>query len=1255
MNFFLKVTTLLGIKTDQTTSNGNVVIMGRKTWESIPLKFRPLPGRLNIVLSRSEAFKGQNKELLVYPSLEEAVQYAKTVVASGTGQIFVIGGASVYEETLARNDCGYVFLTSVTVPEEMKAAVEFDAFMADVANATREDGSKLFRRLSEQEIVGQVLPPTVVASCLSGPKGFVVEENGYTYEYQVQSGQPEPESEDEFAQEPWTARVVCAGGARANEQRRAYSPIAGLDLSAGAGVGKVENAMPDLSSVRKNSDAFNLRLSFSNESETQSEQGLGDDSDMSLDVDANACGDATRPAVVAVSPDASFDAPIKDPHHHDHDAEENDRVLAFFDNDNIGNNFETEPENKYIRQSTTTKNDLRRRDSVAPFFASQSPNRRPSNILPSTCDDVDEVEMEDDSQVLAESASPCVSHTINHSQDYRRRDSVAPFFSSATNDDGDDEEQCEDLPKVATPAPVLQIPVSAETPPFNTLATQNYRRRDSVAPFFTSANDSPANSLCAYDSPAIVDASKDYRRRDSVAPFFTSNGPSANTLISTQDYRRRDSVAPFFATTESPVATSKDYRRRDSVAPFFSSSAVNEGDEGDNDDERIQTPTIVTRESTLAAVGSVETPPILDFNSRAKPDYRSRDSVVAFFHNPNQDLADESMDLGEDSSFLDGQQLQRNGSSLVHDSDMDESFAEDMEIGDLTFHKKPATFTTKKSVQNSPIPENTRVLRSSSPKNTATSSRRQSSTGTPVPKSKTPQRSSSPRSGGRKTPLNSMSKSFAPAISSPLARSAAASSANSAATPTSSSAAVTASTTSVRSSSRRTSASPAVSAAIAPSSTTAPTIAPSSARKLTTPRAASKASPKSGIKTTSVQTPLLLNFVKNIKSETKGARQSLAASMANHDEDDEDEEDTDMMLVDDTFNKPSDVFSRALGGKSRASFGGYTRKSNVLKMEETVVLNTSSDDLLKEEMPVAAEASMMMDDKKEDPLLEGQVVEEEQECGGEDDDDKITLTDFLQATGLHFIDGLSTTLRRETSAFKMEVDGNSGGSQLDFSRAACLYMPELKYLEATCKSLAEYVEEGRVTMRNLETEIEKKVPQLFINYVDSEGAEQDELLAKLKALKSMARLKTKENWYKWRKELLIPFNAVVAQNIESLKKDLTRIQEGQGNLSTIFDAAETEVAALQERRDGLAKKFEEFTNCDADELVEAENENKTLSTALIELPTIIQEKTRAHETNVLATIGLGAKTKEAVENINALKEEYDQLCDMMPDDVVGIQ
>ena len=67
-------------------------IMGRKTWESLPK--RPLPGRLNIVISRSLAAEAA-PGAVVLPSLQEAVQHC-----AGHEKIFICGGASIYREAL---------------------------------------------------------------------------------------------------------------------------------------------------------------------------------------------------------------------------------------------------------------------------------------------------------------------------------------------------------------------------------------------------------------------------------------------------------------------------------------------------------------------------------------------------------------------------------------------------------------------------------------------------------------------------------------------------------------------------------------------------------------------------------------------------------------------------------------------------------------------------------------------------------------------------------------------------------------------------------------------------------------------------------------------------------------------------------------------------------------------------------------------------------------------------------------------------
>jgi dihydrofolate reductase len=92
----------------ETTVNG-VVIMGRKTWESLWPKNRPLRGRLNIVVTSStEPFEGA----LVARSLDQAVNMAQAV----NDNIWLIGGHGIYKEGLPLADV--IFVTRIPVSVE---------------------------------------------------------------------------------------------------------------------------------------------------------------------------------------------------------------------------------------------------------------------------------------------------------------------------------------------------------------------------------------------------------------------------------------------------------------------------------------------------------------------------------------------------------------------------------------------------------------------------------------------------------------------------------------------------------------------------------------------------------------------------------------------------------------------------------------------------------------------------------------------------------------------------------------------------------------------------------------------------------------------------------------------------------------------------------------------------------------------------------------------------------------------------------
>lgn len=112
------------------TTQGHCVIMGRKNYESLPPKFRPLPKRTNIVVTRQENYPAPDCH--VVGSYEAALELAKKI---GPDEIFVIGGAEIYAHALAKAD--KLYLT------EIAASPEGDTFFPEF---NRQDWKEISRR-----------------------------------------------------------------------------------------------------------------------------------------------------------------------------------------------------------------------------------------------------------------------------------------------------------------------------------------------------------------------------------------------------------------------------------------------------------------------------------------------------------------------------------------------------------------------------------------------------------------------------------------------------------------------------------------------------------------------------------------------------------------------------------------------------------------------------------------------------------------------------------------------------------------------------------------------------------------------------------------------------------------------------------------------------------------------------------------------------------------------------------------------------
>ncbi len=134
MKFFTTTT-----KNTTGSNKKNAVIMGRKTWDSLPEKYRPLPGRINCVLSRkyTNIWTNISPNAFGFPDLQSCHQFLSK--SNDVEEVFIIGGAQVYNAALQENCLETVYITRI-----------YDKFHCDVFFEGL--SSKKFKRISRSEM-----------------------------------------------------------------------------------------------------------------------------------------------------------------------------------------------------------------------------------------------------------------------------------------------------------------------------------------------------------------------------------------------------------------------------------------------------------------------------------------------------------------------------------------------------------------------------------------------------------------------------------------------------------------------------------------------------------------------------------------------------------------------------------------------------------------------------------------------------------------------------------------------------------------------------------------------------------------------------------------------------------------------------------------------------------------------------------------------------------------------------------------------
>lgn len=120
-------------------TNGHCIITGRKNYESIPEKFRPLPNRTNIVITRQANYQAPGA--IVVDSIEKAIEEAK---ATNDPEIFIIGGAEIYKQCLRY--ANRIYLTQI------HHSFEGDAFFPELNSNEWKETQRIKGPLDEKNI-----------------------------------------------------------------------------------------------------------------------------------------------------------------------------------------------------------------------------------------------------------------------------------------------------------------------------------------------------------------------------------------------------------------------------------------------------------------------------------------------------------------------------------------------------------------------------------------------------------------------------------------------------------------------------------------------------------------------------------------------------------------------------------------------------------------------------------------------------------------------------------------------------------------------------------------------------------------------------------------------------------------------------------------------------------------------------------------------------------------------------------------------
>jgi hypothetical protein len=203
--------------------------------------------------------------------------------------------------------------------------------------------------------------------------------------------------------------------------------------------------------------------------------------------------------------------------------------------------------------------------------------------------------------------------------------------------------------------------------------------------------------------------------------------------------------------------------------------------------------------------------------------------------------------------------------------------------------------------------------------------------------------------------------------------------------------------------------------------------------------------------------------------------------------------------------------------------------------------------------------------------------------------ESMSLDEFLTYAGISFMDNITASTNVPNLA-SFDKENAPPPTLADYIVTHSSTIPELELYQYCCKELTGLIEDGKVSIKETEDQIENDQPTFISDYLSDDLDMRDLLDIRFKLIKQHARLSGKQEWYIWRENLIAEINQVLKRNLKILEEQQAKVDQ---NLMKVNKKLPSLISFLIDMRQTYIKATERAASLhtvDLEQLADLETE-----------------------------------------------------------------